>query len=201
MDLAMQAKILRAIQERVVTPVGGRSQPIDVRIIAATHRDLAQWVSQGKFREDLFYRLNVVPIALHALRDRAGDILPLAQHFLSLAATRPIALSAKAAQRLSAYGWPGNIRELRNAMERAAIFCRGDELHAEDFDFLGEQSVQATSISATSDLPSALEQLERKMIADALVQTGGNRTEAARKLGIHRQLLHSKLAKYGLGDS
>jgi DNA-binding NtrC family response regulator len=199
MDLAMQAKILRAIQERVVTPVGGRSQPIDVRIVAATHRDLAQWVSQGKFREDLFYRLNVVPIALQPLRDRAGDILPLAQHFLSLAAPRPIALSAKAAQRLSAHGWPGNVRELRNAMERAAIFCRGDELHAEDFDFLGEQAVQTTAISTTADLPSALEQLERKMIADALAQSRGNRTEAARKLGIHRQLLHSKLAKYGLG--
>ncbi|KJC62240.1 ATPase AAA [Bradyrhizobium sp. LTSPM299] len=201
MDLAMQAKILRAIQERVVTPVGGRPQPVDVRIAAATHRDLPQWVSQGKFREDLFYRLNVVPIALQPLRDRAEDILPLAQHFLRLSADRPIALSAQAVQRIAVHPWPGNIRELRNAMERAAIFCRGDILESDDLDFLGARDSQPTITTETADLPSALEGLERKMIADALAQSRGNRAEAARKLGIHRQLLHSKLAKYGLGDT
>jgi two-component system NtrC family response regulator len=201
MDLAMQAKILRAIQERVVTPVGGRPQPVDVRIVAATHRDLAQWARQGKFREDLFYRLNVVPIVLEPLRDRADDILPLARHFLHLAADRPIALSAQATQRLAAYPWPGNIRELRNAMERVAIFCRGNTLEADDLDFLAPRDSQPGVTAATVDLPSALEQLERKMIADALAQSRGNRAEAARKLGIHRQLLHSKVAKYGLGDT
>jgi DNA-binding NtrC family response regulator len=200
MDLAMQAKILRAIQERVVTPVGGRSQPVDVRIVAATHRDLAQWVNQGKFREDLFYRLNVVPIALQPLRVRTEDILPLAKHFLRLASARPIKLSAQAEKRLIDHPWPGNVRELRNAMERAAIFSRGDVLDIDDFGFLDTPIavLQADSTAGSTDLPAALEELERKMISNALAQSQGNRAEAARKLGIHRQLLHAKMTKYGL---
>lgn len=198
MDLVMQAKILRAIQERVVTPVGGRSQPLDVRIIAATHRDLATWVRQGKFREDLFYRLNVVPIALQPLRDRSEDIIPLARHFLNAAGNRSTELSAEAAKRLSSHDWPGNVRELRNAMERAAIFSRSTTLDVDDLDFLSSSAGAETQGIVAEDLPAALEQLERKMITTALAQSGGNRTEAARKLGIHRQLLHTKMTKYGL---
>jgi two-component system NtrC family response regulator len=201
MDLAMQAKILRAIQERVVTPVGGRSQHIDTRIVAATHRDLAEWVREGRFREDLFYRLDVVPIVLRPLRERRNDIQPLARHFLRLASSRPMRMSDQAAQRLASYAWPGNIRELRNAMERVAVFCRGDIVEADDFDFLGSHEPKAAAISATADLPSAVEDLERKMIAEALSQSRGNRAEAARRLGIHRQLLHTKVTKYGLGGA
>jgi DNA-binding NtrC family response regulator len=201
MDLAMQAKILRAIQERVVTPVGGRPQKIDVRIIAATHRELEQWVKQGRFREDLFYRLNVVPIALQPLRKRPSDIAALAEHFLALASSPKKHLSSDALQRLTDHAWPGNVRELRNAMERVAVLSRSDVLTRPDFDFLAVAPGTGDTASnpVSSDLSSALEQLERRMIADALVESKGNRSEAARRLGIHRQLLHAKAEKYGLG--
>jgi DNA-binding NtrC family response regulator len=200
MDLAMQAKILRAIQERVVTPVGGRPQKIDVRIIAATHRDLEKWVRQGRFREDLLYRLNVVPIELHPLRKRATDIAPLAKHFLALASSPKKNLSNEAVQRLSDHAWPGNVRELRNAMERVAVMCRSDIVTAFDLDFLtAVPPHEAGGGGSNGDLSSAVEDLERRMIAEALTESRGNRAEAARRLGIHRQLLHAKAEKYGLG--
>jgi DNA-binding NtrC family response regulator len=200
MDLAMQAKILRAIQERVVTPVGGKPQKVDVRIVAATHRDLEQWVKQGRFREDLYYRLNVVPIELQPLRRRAADILPLAEHFLAIASSPKKLLSEEAAQRLAAHAWPGNVRELRNAMERVAVMCRSDIVAASDLGFLVTSSApNAEEDGDDGNLPSALERLERRLIADALAETKGNRAEAARRLGIHRQLLHAKAEKYGLG--
>jgi two-component system NtrC family response regulator len=201
MDLAMQAKILRAIQERVVTPVGGRPQKIDVRIIAATHRDLEQWVKQGRFREDLFYRLIVVPIELQPLRKRATDIAPLAEHFLALASSPKKNLSNEAVQRLTDHAWPGNVRELRNAMERVAVLCRSDIVTALDLGFLTAASSLDTDVAGgnSGDLSSAVENLERRMIAEALTESKGNRAEAARRLGIHRQLLHTKAEKYGLG--
>jgi DNA-binding NtrC family response regulator len=199
MDLAMQAKILRAIQERVVTPVGGRPQKIDVRIIAATHRDLEQWVKQGRFREDLFYRLNVVPIELQPLRKRAVDIAPLAEHFLALASSPRKQLSDDAVERLVVHAWPGNVRELRNAMERAAVMCRSDIVTAIDLGFLAAAPADTDASGNSGDLSSAVEHLERRMIAEALTESKGNRAEAARRLGIHRQLLHAKAEKYGLG--
>jgi DNA-binding NtrC family response regulator len=200
MDLAMQAKILRAIQERVVTPVGGRPQKIDVRIVAATHRDLEQWVKQGRFREDLFYRLNVVPIELQPLRKRAADIVPLAEHFLALASSPNKQLSNDAVQRLTGHAWPGNVRELRNAMERVAVMSRSDIVTALDLDFLTTAPPhEAGGSGSSADLSSAVEHLERRMIAEALAESKGNRAEAARRLGIHRQLLHAKAEKYGLG--
>jgi two-component system NtrC family response regulator len=200
MDLAMQAKILRAIQERVVTPVGGRPQKVDVRIVAATHRDLEQWVKQGRFREDLFYRLNVVPIVLQPLRKRATDILPLAQHFLARASSPNKQLSDEAAHRLAGHAWPGNVRELRNAMERVAVMCRGDIVTSSDLDFLmTSPGPDAEEAGGDSQLSSAVERLERRLIAEALTESKGNRAGAARRLGIHRQLLHAKAEKYGLG--
>jgi DNA-binding NtrC family response regulator len=200
MDLAMQAKILRAIQERIVTPVGGPSQKIDVRIVAATHRDLGEWVKQGRFREDLFYRLNVVPIELQPLRKRGADILPLAEHFLALASSPKKQLSEDATQQLVGHAWPGNVRELRNAMERVAVICRGDIVTASDLGFLTTAvSDPADGSGNSADLSTAVENLERRMIAKALTESGGNRAEAARRLGIHRQLLHAKAEKYGLG--
>jgi DNA-binding NtrC family response regulator len=200
MDLAMQAKILRAIQERVVTPVGGRPQKVDVRIVAATHRDLEQWVKQGRFREDLFYRLNVVPIELQPLRKRAADILPLAQHFLASASSPNKQLSDEAAHRLAGHAWPGNVRELRNAMERVAVMCRGDIVASSDLDFLTTSpGPDAEEAGGDGQLSSAVERLERRLIAEALTESKGNRAGAARRLGIHRQLLHAKAEKYGLG--
>jgi DNA-binding NtrC family response regulator len=200
MDMAMQAKILRALQERVVTPVGGKPQKIDVRIVAATHRDLEQWVKQGRFREDLYYRLNVVPIELQPLRKRSADILPLAEHFLAMASSPKKQLSEEALQRLAGHAWQGNVRELRNAMERVAVMCRSDILAASDFDFLSSPTSDAEESGGNDGrLTSAVEKLERRLIAEALTESKGNRAEAARRLGIHRQLLHAKAEKYGLG--
>jgi DNA-binding NtrC family response regulator len=202
MDFAMQAKILRALQERTVTPVGGRPVRVDVRVLAATHRDLEAAAGDGAFREDLFYRLNVVPIHLAPLRERLADIVPLAEHFLSRATEPPKQLDADAAARLMAHSWPGNVRELRNAMERVAILCRGNAITASDLAFLstmaGVHGRESQSDWTEGDLPGAVARLEMHMIKRALQEAGGNRTEAARRLGIHRQLLYAKTEKYGI---
>ena len=203
MDPALQAKLLRVLQERVVTPVGGRPIAVDVRVVAATHRDLPRAVREGRFREDLYYRIGVVPLSLPPLRERLADIVPLAEHFLALAApkgTPPKQLSADAAARLLAHPWPGNVRELRNAMDRVAAMVRRPVVAAPDLAFL--QSPDPTPPGGSDwlagDLPSALARLEEAMIRRALRLSGGNRAQAARQLGIHRQLLHAKIARYGL---
>ena len=198
MDLAMQAKLLRVLQEREVTPVGGRSVAIDVRVIAATHRDLGVAVREGRFREDLFYRLGVVPVTLPPLRDRLADIVPLAEHFLASAAGGGEArhLDADAAARLLSHTWPGNVRELLNAMHRAATFARRPTIGAADLDFLSSGVASNVSVDWLSGtLPEAVERLEREMIRRALFATDGNRARAAELLGIHRQLLYRKLAR------
>jgi DNA-binding NtrC family response regulator len=207
MDLAMQAKLLRVLQERVVTPVGGRPVSIDVRVIAATHRDLVQAVREGRFREDLYYRLGVVPVALPPLRKRLADIIPLAEHFLSRSADGGSGktLSADAAARLLAYPWPGNIRELLNAMKRVATLVRRQVIRASDVDFLhagreGEDVSEGTDwLSGT--LPEAVARIEKELIRRALTASDGNRAQAAERLGIRRQLLYQKLTRYGLDMS
>jgi DNA-binding NtrC family response regulator len=202
MDLNMQAKLLRVIQERVVVPIGGKSTPIDVRIVAATHRDLASAVREGRFREDLFYRLGVVPLRLPPLRERLADTVPLAEHFLAIIAAGAPAkrLSAAAATRLLAYPWPGNVRELRNAIERAAALSHHPIIDASDLGFLSQLPANMPTDAADLLLPEAIVELERTMIRRALEASGGNRAEAARKLGIRRQLLHTKIRTYGLDD-
>jgi two-component system NtrC family response regulator len=207
MDLAMQAKLLRALQERVVTPVGGKPVPVDVRVIAATHRDLIKAVREGRFREDLYYRLGVVPVRLPPLRERLADIMPLAEHALALAAEGGLQkrLSADAAARLLAHPWPGNVRELLNAMKRAATLVRRPVITAADLGFLevgkgvGEPDAEADWLAGT--LPEAVERIELAMIRRAMDAAGGNRTQAAERLGIRRQLLYQKLARYGLDPS
>ncbi len=201
MDPALQAKLLRVLQERVVTPVGGRAVAVDVRVVAATHRDLPRAVREGRFREDLYYRIGVVPLSLPPLRERLADIVPLAEHFLALAAPRgtpPKRLSADAAARLLAHPWPGNVRELRNAMERVAALVRRPVMSASDLGFLQAADAPGEQDWLAGDLPTALARVEQAMIRGALRLTGGNRAEAARQLGIHRQLLHAKIARYGL---
>jgi len=195
MDLAMQAKLLRVLQERVVSPVGGRPAAVDVRIVAATHRDLQQAVRQGGFREDLFYRLGVVPLQLPPLRERLADIVPLAERFLALAACGAASkrLSAQAAAALLAHPWPGNVRELRNAMERVTAMVRQPVVGRDDLDFLTPAPAAGAVDWLAGELPAALARLEAEMIRRALALSGGNRAEAARRLGIHRQLLHTKL--------
>jgi two-component system NtrC family response regulator len=202
MDPALQAKLLRVVQERVVTPLGGRPVPVDVRILAATHRDLAAAVREGRFREDLYYRLGVVPVALPPLRERLADIVPLAEHFLSAAGgAAPKRLSAEAAARLLAHSWPGNVRELRNAMERVAALARRPVIAATDLDFLDVAAKPADPGTdwLAGELPDAVARLEAAMIRRALADCAGNRAEAARRLGIHRQLLYEKLRRYGIG--
>jgi two-component system NtrC family response regulator len=169
-----------------------------VRVIAATHRDLTQRVRAGTFREDLFYRLHVVPIHLPPLRERIADIVPLAEHFLSRAAHGK-RLSADAAARLIRHAWPGNVRELKNAMERVSIVVRGSTIEEGDMSFLGKPGEASQGQDfMQGELPAATAHLEQAMIRRALREAGGNRAEAARRLGIHRQLLYAKLKEYGI---
>ena len=171
-------------------------------MIAATHCDLKQRVRDGSFREDLFYRLHVVPIHLPALRERIADIVPLAEYFLARAdGTKQ--LSPEAAARLIRHAWPGNVRELKNAMERAAVLVHGDTVSFTDLDFINETG-PATNRAMDwpdEDLPSAITRLEEMLIRRALARSAGNRAEAARLLGIHRQLLYTKMKRYGLEAS
>ncbi len=212
MSLDVQAKILRALQEGEVTPLGShRTVKVDVRVVAATHRDLAAAVREGRFREDLLYRLDVLSIRMPPLRERLADIIPLAEHFLRRAAMQGApdavpnkALSAEAAQRLLSHPWPGNVRELRNVMERCHALVRHRVIGGADLDLAlgaspaGEASATLPADWLEGELPAAVERLERLLIAHALAQTQGNRAETARRLGIHRQLLYRKLAQYGL---
>jgi DNA-binding NtrC family response regulator len=203
MSLAMQPKILRALQEREIVPLGAdRPLRVDVRVVAATHRDLAQLATQGRFRQDLYFRLNVVPIQLPPLRERLEDIRPLAERFLRIAQSQaPKRLTEAAVARLMAHAWPGNVRELRNAMERVSVTVRGAAVEPEDLDFLptgtagGVEALPAELLALP--LPQAIAELESALIRRALTAAGGNRAEAARHLGIHRQLLYSKLKQYG----
>jgi DNA-binding NtrC family response regulator len=199
MDSGMQAKILRALQERIVTPVGGSPIPADARIIAATHRDLTKRVGDGSFREDLFYRLNVVPIHLPALRERLSDIVPLAEHFLARAGSGK-RLTAEAAAALIRYAWPGNVRELKNKMDRLNVTVHGNLINAADV----LQTERSGSDGAPAiawpdeDLPTATLRLEELLIRRALSRCGGNRAEAARILNIHRQMLYTKMKRLGI---
>ncbi|HBX57313.1 sigma-54-dependent transcriptional regulator [Pseudomonas sp. UBA2684] len=205
MPLPMQAKILRALQEREITPVGAdRRVHVDVRVITASHHDLPEAVREGRFREDLFFRLNVLPIHLPALRDRPGDIITLAEYFLaSLGQPNPKQLLPAAARALLRYRWPGNVRELRNAMQRAQVISRSGALAEQDFAFLlasDERSSFDLDGLAHLPLPEAVAAVEAWRIRQALAACRGNRAETARSLGIHRQLLYSKLRLYGLAD-
>jgi DNA-binding NtrC family response regulator len=197
----MQGKILRAIEERVVTPVGGKPSRFTARLMAATHRDLPRLVANDTFREDLYYRLSVVPIELPPLRERREDILPLAQAFLEGVAQRgkPKRLSEAASRLLLAHDWPGNVRELRNVVERACVLVRGESIDAADLNVsqAGKQTL-ARSDLLEGDLPSAVAKLEAAMIRKALDACKGNRAEAARRLNINRQLLYTKMQRYGL---
>ncbi|VVM05583.1 Transcriptional regulatory protein ZraR [Methylacidimicrobium cyclopophantes] len=198
MSLSLQPKILRALQERVIAPIGGKPMPVDVRVVAATNRDLLERVREGAFRQDLFYRLHVVPIHLPPLRERISDILPLAEHFLAPSGKW---LAADAAARLVRHPWPGNVRELRNVMERMAVLVRGKTITAADLDLVSEESGPSPFDWPDEDLPSAIARLEEMLIRRALVRSGGNRAEAARVLGIHRQLLYAKIRRYGFDSS
>jgi two-component system response regulator HydG len=206
LPVTMQPKLLRALQERVVRPVGGdRDLPFDVRLIAATNRDLDAEVGAGRFRSDLYYRINVIPVAVPPLRARGGDVLMLAQRFVEKFAARsgrPVAgVSPEAAQALLAYDWPGNVRELENAMERAVALARGGQLALQDLpERVRERGARHVIVSV--DEPSdivPLEEMERRYILRVLDAVGGNKKLAAQALGVDRSTLYRKLDRFGGG--
>jgi len=203
-DPSIQVKILRVLEERRFERVGGQETiDVDVRLIAATNRDLKKMVEEGKFREDLFYRLYVVVITLPPLRERTGDIPLLTQHFISELAGengRTIqGITPEAMDILSSYSWPGNVRELRNVLERMIVLSRGDRLSVRDVPSNIRDTVpHRPGGSAGGEL--SLEEAEKQMIARALKACNGNRTKAAKQLGISRRTLHRKLNEYGLHE-
>ena len=201
--LGLQAKFLRALQDREVTPLGS-SRPIavDVRLIAATNRDLEGEMRGGRFRSDLFYRLNVVHIALPPLRARGDDVGLLIDHFIQHFSREyqvaPKRVTAEAMARLRGYGWPGNIRELQNAIERAFALSGADTITLADLPPLRDDAVPASMVAADAAAARTLREEEERVIAAALRESGGNKNEAARLLGIDRQRLYRKIKKYGL---
>ncbi len=203
LPLEMQAKLLRVLQEREVRPVGGTSTvTVDVRVIAATNRDLKAEVEKGKFRQDLFYRLNVVPIRLPSLRERKSDIPLIVTHFLERISGegRPTPLfSEDAMARLLSYEWPGNVRELENAIARALALNSGPLLHVGDL----PTNLQAPAPARLplDDEQATLAELERRAIFRALHRTGGDKLAAARILGIGKTTLYRKLKEYGDADA
>jgi len=197
MSPALQAKLLRVLQDGTLERVGGtKTVTVDVRVIAATNRDLAQMLVEKSFREDLYYRLSVFPIALPPLRERPADILPLAEHILRQVSRRlgkrVAGFSEEARQLLQEYPWPGNIRELQNVVERAAILCQADRIEP------AHLNLSAPSHIAAADEPRTLRDLEREAIVQALAACGGNRREAAKQLGIGLRTLYARLKEYGI---
>ena len=203
-DPSIQVKILRVLEERKFERVGGQETlGVDVRLVAATNKNLKELMEQGKFREDLFYRLYVVVIHLPALRERTGDIPLLAQHFLKgLAKENAKAvdgITPEAMEALTAYSWPGNVRELRNVLERMVVLSRGDKLTLRDVPAVIRDAVrQGVAPRASGEL--TIDEAEKQMIIRALKTHEGNRTLAAKELGISRRTLHRKLNEYGLRD-
>lgn len=205
MPLGLQAKLLRALQERVVRPVGGnREQAFETRIVAATNRDLQAAVADGDFREDLYFRLNVVGVTLPPLRSRGQDVLLLAQAFLERFATREgkliTSISQPAAEKLLGYKWPGNVRELENCMERAVTMARHDHLLVDD---LAErvQAYQVSHIIGASEDPADLvtmEEVEERYIRRVLEMMAGNKSRAAKVLGFDRKTLYRRIERYGI---
>ena len=205
MELGLQAKLLRVLQEREVERIGGRDViPLDVRVLATTNRDLRSHVAAGQFREDLYYRLSVFPLHIPALRDRPGDVLPLAEALLlKNAAAGRVAprLAEDAKNALLAYAWPGNVRELENLIQRSLVLLRGDVLRAADLVFEHASMAEAGANTTarhdgdTAALQDDLKQREFQLVADALDAVQGNRKAAAEKLGISPRTLRYKLAR------
>ena len=203
MPLSLQPKLLRALQERTVRPVGGDAElPFDVRVIVTTNRDLRSLIEEGRFREDLFFRINVIHVEMPPLRARGGDVLLLAQHFIDAQAARAgkrvTGISPPAAAKLLAYSWPGNVRELQNCIERAIALTRYEEITVDDL----PETVRAytrSHVLIASDDPSELvplDEVERRYTLRVMEAVGGNKTLAARVLGITRKTLYRKLEQY-----
>jgi DNA-binding NtrC family response regulator len=191
---ATQVKLLRFLQERRFVPLGSTAErAVDARVVAATHRDLAEAVRDGRFREDFLYRLNVFSIVVPPLRDRPEDVVPLAERFLSGRGLPPEKLSAGARDRLLGHGWPGNVRELENVLERALILAGDGEIQPAHV-IAGPVTGRTSRAAELLGEGFSLDSLERELILAALERTGGNKTHAARLLGVTRRRLYSLLA-------
>jgi len=210
----LQVKLLRVLQEKVVEPVGGvKSQKVNVRVIAATHVDLAEKVREGSFREDLFYRLQVVPVEIPALRERTGDIELLTNFFARRYADenecKPLVFSPEVMSAFRSYPWPGNVREIENLIERLSILVEGGAVHLENLpaQFVGEAGRLSSSVlqaklpEAGLDFNHVVEQFENALILQALDRTGGNKKAAAELLKLNRTTLVEKIKKKGLDGS
>ncbi|MCC6526288.1 MAG: sigma-54-dependent Fis family transcriptional regulator [Polyangiaceae bacterium] len=206
----LQAKLLRVLQEKELERVGSsRTRRVDVRVLATTNRDLEAAIAAGRFREDLYFRLNVFEVVLPPLRERPEDILPLAHHFIAeLAPHERRRLAPETEELLRRYRWPGNVRELRNAIERATILARGGIIHPEHLPptvGLGAPGAARPSAPPPDEAsraphPGTVHELERQLIVDTLAAHDGNRTHAARALGMSRRALLYKIKRYGLGE-
>jgi len=205
---AMQVKLLRVLQERTIERVGGeKTIDVDVRVVTATNRDLKAEIAAGRFREDLYYRLNIIPVVVPPLRDRVGDVPHLAAHFLTKLATRTRSrargFSSGAMEALRRYTWPGNVRELENVVEQSLVFAEADEITLDDLPsaVVGARASQVLPLpEGDRSLPEILEDLERQLILRAYEASDGVKTETARRLGIKTPALYYKLEKYGIGE-
>ena len=201
---ALQAKLLRAVQERVIERVGSSTPvPVDIRLITATAKNLEQAVAEGGFREDLYYRLNVVTISIPPLRERPQDIPELVSHFLQRGNPRA-AMTPAALELLCSHHWPGNVRELENTIARALVLSRGGIVDRGDIQLLEESNPSSPPrdwtemVSLGVGWKENIEKLERSLVERALAASGGNKSRAAESLGIHRRLLYEKLRQYGM---
>jgi len=205
LPFAMQVKLLRLIQEKAARPVGDqREQPVDVRILSATHRDLGELVASGRFREDLYYRINVIEMRVPSLRERLADVPELANSITERFATRmgmtPPAISDEAMELLATHDYPGNVRELENVIERALTLCDGGTIQAADIELRGSPSQFEETVPPhhPGTLPKALEDVERQSIVRALEEARYNKTAAARALGISFRALRYRIKKLGI---
>lgn len=203
LSLPHQVKLLRAIQEKAVRPIGSAEEvEVDVRVISATHRDLRRLVAEGRFREDLFYRIDVIELTMPPLREHPEDVATIAQHRLAQIAgpapSQPLRLDPDALAALSAYPFPGNVRELENILQRAATLCEGAIIRRTDLQLPGNTRGTPHSASTEAPLGGRLEQIERQAILDTLAETHWNRTEAAKRLGMTLRALRYRLQKYEL---
>jgi len=205
MSLKTQAKVLRVLQEQVMERVGGTQRiKVDVRVLAATNKDLPGEIRAGRFREDLYFRLNVIPIFVPPLRERPQDVPLLADHFMAMLAAeygkRPKRFAPEASARLQQYSWPGNVRELRNVIERLLIFAGGDTITAQDLGFLGRDGVPEPPAPAGPVMPlsDARDQFEKDYILQTLAAQQGNMSRTAEVLGVERSNLYKKLRAFGI---
>ena len=191
LSFALQTKLLRALQEKVIRPVGGdRDIPVDVRLVCATNKDLRECLKTKEFREDLFYRIATVTLTVPPLRERREDVIPLARYFVQHFSGGARVLTPAAEERLLAYSWPGNVRELRSVIEQSIIFAAADEIQPDELNLPSKSD----HIDLSSQL---LADVERRHILNVLQNAGGNKTEAARILGLARSTLVLKLQSYG----